>query len=298
MTKYQKEIESLLFNYEKDLDKKLYQTYTKALSEIKREVKPRLANIENLSYSQRLKLSKDISLMLQLEQQIEFVSGVVIDDTYNFLNQTGELAYNQLFYEFEQTEKIRSNFTMLPKKVIETIVQTPVQGLKLSERLQDGLVSALRDNFQEVFTTGFTKGYSYQKMAQQLSEVSKSSYERAMNIARTEGGRVQAVTRQMSQEDATELGIDTEKEWVSTLDGSTRDSHRDLDGQRRKPNEYFEINGHKTLQPHMFGIPEEDINCRCRTILVLKGYDHKLRRDNKEKKSIKYKNYNEWVKSK
>lgn len=298
MTKYQKEIESLLFNYEKDLDKKLYKAYARSLREIKREIKPMMDNIDNLNYTQRQKLIKNVSLQLQIEQQMDYLNGYVTDNTYKFLNQTGEIAYNGLFYEFEQLEGFNTNFTMLPAKTIETIVQTPVEGLRFSERIMDGSVAKLRSNFEEVFRVGFTKGYSYQKMAQQLSDVSLSSYKRSMNIARTEGGRVQAVTRQMSQKDALELGIRTKKEWVSTLDGSTRDTHRKLDGQVREVDEYFEVNGHKALQPHLFGIASEDIHCRCRSILILDGYDNKLRRDNETKGVIKYKNYQEWKKAK
>lgn len=298
MTKYQKEIESLLFNYEKNLDKKLYKAYAHSLKEIKREIQPMMENIENLNYTQRQKLIKDVSLKLQIEQQLDYLNGYVTDNTYKFLNQTGEIAYNGLFYEFEQTEKLNTNFTMLPTKTIETIVQTPIEGLRFSERIQDGSVSALRSNFEEIFRIGFTKGHSYEKMAKRLSDAANSSYKRSMRIARTEGGRVQAVTRQMSQQDALELGIRTKKEWVSTLDGSTRDTHRKLDGQIREVDEYFEVNGHKALQPHLFGIPEEDIHCRCRSILILDGYDNKLRRDNKTKEVIKYKNYQDWADSK
>lgn len=296
MTKYQKEIESLLFNYEKDLDKKLYKAYAHSLREIKREIKPMMDNIDNLNYTQRQKLIKNVSLQLQIERQMDYLNGYVTDNTYKFLNQTGEIAYNGLFYEFEQLEGFNTNFTMLPTKTIETIVQTPVEGLRFSERIQDGSIAKLRSNFEEVFRVGFTKGISYEKMAKQLSDASMASYKRSMIIARTEGGRAQAVTRQMSQQDALELGIRTKKKWVSTLDGSTRDTHRKLDGQVREVDEYFEVNGHKALQPHMFGVPEEDINCRCRSILILDGYDHKLRRDNETKKVVKYKNYQEWLK--
>lgn len=298
MTTYQKEIEALLYSYDKELNGKLYKAYVNAVREIKREIKPMMDNIENLNYPQRQLLIKNVSLQLQLEQQIDYLSGYVTDNTYKFLNQTGEIAYNELFYEFEQLNGFKTNFTMLPTKVIETIIQTPIEGLRFSERIQDGLVSELRNNFEEVLSNGFTKGYSYKKMAKQLSDVAMSSYKRGLTIARTEGGRVQSVTRQMSQNDALELGINVKKQWVSTLDGETRSSHRSLDGQVKEINDYFEVNGHKTLQPHMFGIPGEDINCRCRSITKLDGHDNQLRRDNEIGKVISYKNYDEWAKDK
>ena len=119
-----------------------------------------------------------------------------------------------------------------------------------------------------------------------------------MNIARTESGRVTSVTRQQSQQHAKELGIKAKKKWISTLDGDTRNTHRQLDGQIREIDEYFEVGGLKTLQPHMFGIASEDCNCRCRTVNVIKGYSLKLRRDNATGEVSAYKNYQEWINSK
>lgn len=297
LNKYQKEIESLLNKHDKELSKNLYTAYTGVLRDLKQGVKQRMQNYEELSYSQIMSLNHDVSLMLQIEEQLDILSGVQQDHVYHFLGQTGEIAYNDLFYQFDQTSDYRANFTMLPADTIQTIIQTPVAGLRLSERLNDGLVADLRRGFRETLTMGFANGWSYQKMAKHLSELAGSSYKRAMNIARTEGGRVSSLTRQMSQQDAKELGIDTQKQWVSTLDMKTRDSHARLDGQVKEVDEYFKIDGHEALQPHMFGIAREDINCRCRTILIIKGYEPALRRDNITKEEMDYKNYQDWFDS-
>lgn len=295
MNKYQKEIENLLVQADEEVNKELYKAYTSSLRKIKSEVKRRMQDYESLSFLQRMEFAHDYSLMLQIEDQMDILSKKQDDHIYRFLNQTGELGYNALFYEFEQMEKIRLNFTMLPKDVIETIIQTPVAGIRLSERLRDGVIKDLKNNLQSVMTSGFIKGASYQEMAQGLSEVGQSSYKRALNIARTEGGRVQAVTRQKAQKDATDMGINVKKQWVATLDGKTRDDHRVLDGQIKEVDEYFEVNGYTTLQPHMFGVAKEDCNCRCRTINVIKGYEHELRLDNENREVIAYKNYKDWV---
>ena len=53
------------------------------------------------------------------------------------------------------------------------------------------------------------------------------------------------------------------KQWDSTLDGRTRTTHRQLDGQIRELDEPFEIDGMKVDAPGMFGNPAEDCNCRC-----------------------------------
>ncbi|WP_315307385.1 phage minor head protein [Enterococcus devriesei] len=156
----------------------------------------------------------------------------------------------------------------------------------------------MKQNLNRVLTRGFAKGWSTQKMATQIAEIGGANYRRAMNIARTESGRVTSITRQQSQQHAKELGIKAKKKWISTLDGDTRNTHRQLDGQVQEVDDYFKIGGMKALQPHMFGIASEDCNCRCRTINVIDGYEAKLRRNNDTGEVEEYKNYQEWLKDK
>ncbi|WP_392371864.1 phage minor head protein, partial [Streptococcus suis] len=117
-------------------------------------------------------------------------------------------------------------------------------------------------------------------------------------ITRTEAGRVQAVAREKAQAEARSLGIEFDKVWVATLDSRTRHNHAELDGVKADKDGYFEINGLRTKQPHMFGFASEDVNCRCRTISRLKDNDTLLlRRDNETGEIVGYRNYREWEKA-
>jgi uncharacterized protein with gpF-like domain len=69
-----------------------------------------------------------------------------------------------------------------------------------------------------------------------------------------------------AQKVAVSKGAKVVKQWMSTLDGKTRHSHRRLDGQIREVDEYFEIDGKKAKYPGDFGDPAEDCNCRCQLI--------------------------------
>lgn len=53
------------------------------------------------------------------------------------------------------------------------------------------------------------------------------------------------------------------KQWDSTLDGSTRESHQALDGQIREIDEPFEYGWKKADYPGGFNDPAEDCNCHC-----------------------------------
>lgn len=91
---------------------------------------------------------------------------------------------------------------------------------------------------------------------------------RAEAIARTEVvGSYNAGTT----EGYKQSGVVAGSEWVATQDDRTRDTHADMDGQKVGLGEMFvSPSGAKAEHPGGFGVPEEDINCRCLTIPVLK----------------------------
>ncbi len=237
------------------------------------------------------------TLLEQLDQSVDKLKKGLKSEITGHLIDTGKVAYNELFYEFENSHT-GINFAMLKEDELKTIIETPVANFKLSERLDDGVVERLKNNIKDDLNRIFLHGASYAQASARLAEQGYSSYRRAMMITRTEAGRVQAVARQKSQMEAERLGIEFDKMWVATLDGRTRHNHAELDGVRVKPDDYFEINGLKAKQPHMFGFASEDVNCRCRTISRLKGDDTPLlRRDNETGEIVAYKNYREWEKA-
>lgn len=180
---------------------------------------------------------------------------------------------------------------------VEMLVNKPVDGTRLSKRLykhRDELAKNVSNNIVE----GLFAGESYAKIAKRVSDQTEASYRQALRITITEAGRTNSEASQLSSERAESLGIDMQKRWLATLDGKTRDSHQELDGQTVPIDGKFEINGHSAKQPRMFGVASEDIRCRCTSINIVNGIAPELRKDNETKKMIKYKNYDEWLKSK
>ena len=238
------------------------------------------------------------NLLEQLDKSTKELKQGLKTEINGHLEDTGKIAYNELFYEYE-SKNTAINFTMLKSEELKTIIETPVANYKLSERLNDGVAERLKSNIKSELTRVFLLGYSYKHTAARLAELGYSSYRRALNITRTEAGRVQAIARQKSQMEAMKLGVEFEKEWISTLDNRTRSDHAKLDGQRVKPDEDFEVSGLKAKQPHMFGVAAEDCNCRCRTVSRLKNDKSALlRRDNETGKVGRWKNYHDWASSK
>lgn len=293
--KYQLEIEKLLQASERNVSKELYQMYKSLADDISKEIVALQKEIDETDkFPKKLQKERLEAIRDQMDRKIRIIEQDQRSSIWSFLRYNGDTAYNSLFYEFEMSQKIPIAFGMLTDKQLNVIINTPVASRKLSTRLK-GNARKMKKNLNRVLIQGFGKGLSTQKMARQISDIGGAEYRRALNIARTEAGRVTGVTRQQSQQHAKELGVDTKKKWISTLDGKTRHNHRELDGQVREVDEYFEINGRRALQPHMFGVPSEDCNCRCISISVIEGYEPSLRRDNESHEVRKYKNYTDWL---
>ena len=137
---------------------------------------------------------------------------------------------------------------------------------KISKKLYTKLgedVDVLKKRIANNISRGIATADSYSNIARNISSASNVGFNNAMRIARTEGHRIQAAAAFDAQHKAKDAGADIVKQWDSTLDGRTRDTHRLLDGQIRELDEPFEVYGHKARFPSDFGLPSEDINCRC-----------------------------------
>lgn len=109
-------------------------------------------------------------------------------------------------------------------------------------------------------------GVPYNKIAHDMASNMNvtpfsKAFSKAMTIVRTEGGRIKSEAEYQVQLAAKARGVDIVKQWDATLDGRTRDSHRQVDGESREIEERFS-NG--LLYPCEAGqAAAEVINCRC-----------------------------------
>lgn len=63
---------------------------------------------------------------------------------------------------------------------------------------------------------------------------------------------------------AAKKGGATMKTWVTMGDPKVRDTHQYLDGVTIPiDDEFYSFRGGRTMYPGQWGIPEEDVNCRC-----------------------------------
>ncbi|MDY7044421.1 phage minor head protein [Virgibacillus sp. M23] len=298
MDKWQKEINQLSQFSENATNKKLFKYYREALIDIKKEMKVFMDDYENLSFSKKLEAERRMEVVKQIDG--------ILRDTYDKANGSisdhvkGEVerGYYGTWYAMEGAKNIELDMSMLPEKYIKQLVHRPVKGQVFSKRLYKHR-NKLAKQVNAALLDAAVRGKGYAVAAKNVSELTEASYKRAFRIARTEGGRVQSTAKQKSYKEAAKKGVKLKKKWLSTLDGNARDTHQDLDGQTVEVNEQFTTSeGNSADGPRLFGVAEEDINCRCTTITEVNGISPELRRDNEDKETFPYRDFDEWYTAK
>lgn len=146
---------------------------------------------------------------------------------------------------------------------------------------------------------GIIQGESLDQIADRISEsLAMQNKNSSLTFARTAMTGAQNAGRNQSLMNARDLGINVVKQWMATLDGRTRDSHRDMDGETIKVSDYRHpmkfSNGCR--YPGDPQAPAREVyNCRCTLVGDIEDYpDEYERYDNIEGKPIRNMTYREW----
>lgn len=148
-------------------------------------------------------------------------------------------------------------------------------------------------------TQGIIQGESLDKITKRVAEgLSGQNLNKMKTFAITAMAGAQNAGRDTRYKEAEKLGINLVEEWIATLDRRTRDSHRDMDGEQKKPGKTFSNGCRFPGDP--FAPAHEVYNCRCALTADLLDYpDEEYERyDNESRKSIKAMSYREWEKYK
>ena len=122
-------------------------------------------------------------------------------------------------------------------------------------------------------TQGVLLGESIPKMARRVQRVTGSNYAAAVRTARTAVTGAENAGRVHSYKRAKDMGIKLQKEWLATLDGRTRHSHRQLDGQKIPNEEGAKFDNGCRYPGDPQGRYDEICNCRCTLVAAIEGVD-------------------------
>lgn len=288
-------------------EKQLTKEYLTALKDIKSTLADAYEKFGTdgiLTREEMVKFGRLAKVERHIVEQIQQLTKTQIRFTKDSIRDVFSESYYRYGYMIENLSEFRI-YKMLKPEIIDQMLFNELDAIKWDERVEvnnEILVRQLR----EELTTGLIQGVGYAVLAKMISDRMTIGLNKARKITRTECRRVQEEANLRTMQEAHSKGIVTKKQWVSTLDRRTRDTHKHLDGQVVNIDEHFVSNsGNKALAPHQFGVAREDINCRCTMIVVIeedgKKLGQKSRRarnngDNEQGEIIKFATYNNWKK--
>lgn len=258
MNKRQIEVEKQSIQDEKKILKSLENNYITALADIKRTI--------HKLQSDPLMQSKiyQIQYQKQLEKQISGCIKQLQTQNHTSISDYMKNSYTQGFvgamYDM-QGQGVPLVLPMNESQVIKAVSKIG-DDFKLYDKL-DVNTQKLKKQVQSELSRGLATNLSYSDIARNISNYGEADKNRSFLIVRTEGHRIQSAAKIDAMFAAKEKGADVVKQWDSTLDSNTRESHQALDGQIRELDEPFTYAGKSAMYPGGFGDASEDCNCRC-----------------------------------
>ena len=266
-------------NNEEAVIKRLEQTYDQALTDINDKIRnltfkindmkleyswledddPEKARMKSMIQSKIYQRNYQEQLKMQVEGVLKRMDVAEFTNISDYLDTCYSDAFIGTFFD--------AHGQGVP--IIAPINQEAmVRAVQLESKISKGLytrlgkdVNLMKTRIMADVSRGISTGMSYAQVARLLENQTRIGFNRAIRIARTEGHRIQCTATMDAMETAKERGADVLKQWDSTLDGKTRDSHRAVDGEIRELDKPFSNGLMFAGDPS--GRAEEVINCRC-----------------------------------
>lgn len=258
MNNRQKEVIGQSLADEKTVLKALTDNYTTALADIKKNIRELQANPLTQSKAYQLEYQKQLETMVS--GVLDTLQGNNFNSIAEYLQNSYTNSYIGNLYDMHG-QGVPLILPMNENQVVKAVQKTG-DDFKLSEKL-GGNTKELKKQVKSELQRGLATALPYEIIARSISDYGQADFNRSMRIARTEGHRIQTEAKLDCMNNAKKKGADIVKQWDSTLDGRTRPEHKQLDGQIRKIDENFEVDGYSAQGPGGFGDPYMDCNCRC-----------------------------------
>ena len=260
MNKRQKQVQQSLLNSELQVIKELEKSYKQAVKDIDGVIAGLMArkDTENLQA-----IIYQIKYQNALKSELEGFLSVLHTRNYTLIDNYLKDCYTNSHIGTLFDLQGQGVPLMLPLEQ-EQMISAITLNSKLSAPLYNTLgynVDFLKTNVRMEISRGIAQSLSYQEIARNIKNTTNVDYNKSLRIAKTEGHRIQCESAYNVQVRAKQKGADIVKQWDSTLDSRTRESHQKLDGEVVGVNEKFS-NG--LLYPgDSNGTASEVVNCRC-----------------------------------
>lgn len=227
-----------------------------------------------------------------LERQLIEIMGPALSKNGKLTSRLVEAEYQESFFRhgwmIEQNAGVALKWGLLSEATIKAAATNPLAALAKTGLKQEALTGIRR-----VLLQGLTAGTSYPQMARDMKKFVERNASGYLRIAQTEAHKAMVQGQLDNYAKAEELGIVLNRVWVATLDDRTRPSHADMDGKEAGEDGLFDTPWGAVEGPGE-GPAEEVINCRCRVISEIEGFEPTVQRVRDEGLQP-VQTYNEWA---
>lgn len=256
----------------KRLEKQINQEYTKAYTEMKKEM---TAIMNKISVNPEMSLQQKMVLMNKhdrlnklCEQMAETLKNTNATAT-SFVTKSMQNVYKQNY----NGEADKLGFALLDNTAVKNIMTGEVNPFTKLAIAGEKDKQAIMRKLQSEITTSILKGESIPAIAKRLKSVAEGHLGNTVRIARTETTRIENSARQSVGDEGKKKGFNMWKRWVATGDNRTRDEHSSADGQEVPNDEPFVVGGEKMMYPGDISLGASawnTINCRCTVVNFIK----------------------------
>lgn len=278
MNERQKIVQEAFLGNEEAVIKRLKQVYKKSLDDITKKSQELQNQINRLDALQGMtsdpeELAKLKSMVQskvyqkQYQDALKKQVGGILDNMQveefktisEYLNKCYEEGFLGTMYDL-QGQGIPLCFPIDQAAMVRAVQTDSKISKGLYQRLGED-VDLLKRKITAQVSRGISTGMSFQEVAGQLAAYTNIGYNNAVRISRTEGHRIQVQSGMDACNIAKSKGADVVKQWDSSLDKRTRESHQKVDGEVRELDKPFS-NG-LMFPGDPSGIAAEVVNCRC-----------------------------------
>lgn len=280
------------------VEREILQVYNNVLESIRKEMMDVYDKYSVAGELTRAEMTK-YNRLSALEKRLNTIVGQGTQKTRAAIGRLTRGAYNESYFRhawaIEQHIGVGLNWGVLRAEDVVAAVANP-----LREIAEDRLRTLGRERIRRVVAEGITRGDSLPKMSRDLrtaivAKGRESLAYNAMRVARTEAGRARTLGQLATYEKAEEQGVRMTEIWQATLDDRTRDSHGDMDGKEKQEQGFWMPSIASWVEgPRLTGVPEEDINCRCRVVAQVDGLPEPILRRTRDEGIVPYQTYDEW----
>lgn len=266
--------------------REIAKRYAKTLAEIRAVLSEQYEKYDNggeLSLQEMLKHDR-LNKMLK---EIDFLLRTHYKGIYKIITDILKVIFEDGYYltawGIEKEARAKLGYTTATLEMLQAMLDNPISGLSLNERLERQRVNIVYSIKQQV-TQGLLNNETYAVMAKRLKKELEDDVVKATRIVRTEGHRVQESAKHDAAEHAEKNGIVMVKTWNTLEDSRVRSKpknkadHRKLNNKTIPVNDLFDDGLSKGTVPGLLPAAGSSINCRCfltYSIEKLKKVDHK-----------------------